>query len=113
MDTINIPKGTQIKLRVAISSDAIVVTHIRIGEKVSTSSQYKFIRDLGTITESESRLTIGANFYTEKNIGPIMNATQVNFKIVFDDQTHELTVEKKKRAEDHFTAYAYVKLIKS
>ena len=113
MDVINIPDGAKIKLRAVISSDAIVVTHIRIGGKVSTSSQYKFTKDLGIVTEPETRLTIGANFYAERNISQIINATQVDFEILFDDESYKLTVEKKKRAEDHFTAYAYVKFIKA
>lgn len=115
METINLPEGVQIKLQVAISSDALVATNIRIGNTIISSKQYKFTKNLGNISELEnSKMTIGANFYvSDNNINQIMNATQVIFKILYDGESQELSIQKKKRTDDFFTVYAYVKFTKS
>lgn len=114
METISIPEGVQVKLRATISSDAVVATHVRVGGLITTSTQYKFTRDLGSIVElKDNIMTIGSHFYVPRNINQIMNTTQVIFKVSYNDEDHELTVEKKKSSNEGFTAYAYVKFIKS
>lgn len=114
MQTITIPEGFPIKLQITISSDAFVVTNIRLKNAITSSKLYKFTRDLGNITElQDSKMTIASNFYVEDdNIDQIFNNTLVNFKILYNGLSQDLDVELKKRTSDFFTAYSYVKLIK-
>lgn len=115
METISVPEGSHLKLQVSISSDALVATNIRIGSTITSSKQYKFNKDLGNISDLEnSKMTIGSNFFvSDDNINQIMNATQVTFKISHNGESQELSIQKKKRTDDFFTVYAYVKFIKS
>jgi len=113
METIKIPEGVQIKLKTTISSDAIVGTNVRLGNKIKAYTNNIFTHDLGDISEIEDKkMTVQSNFNVTQNIDQIMGATQVILEISYNGQSHKLTVKKKKIFSQLFITYAYVKFIK-
>lgn len=116
METISIPEGAQVKLQVAISSEAIVGTNVSLNDVIiRQSKQYKFNMELGTISElNNNGLSIVSSFFvTTGNINQIINNTLATYTISHDNQSHEITVTKQKITNTFFIVYAYVKLTKS
>lgn len=116
METIRIPEGAQVKLQVAISSDAVVATNVSLNDIiVKKSAQYKFNMELGVANELDNNgLSIVSSFFVSTgNINQIINATQAIFTVLFNDESHTIAVQKQKMSNTFFIVYAYVELSKS
>ena len=116
METVSITEGSQAKLQIAISSEAIVGTNVSLNDVIiRQSKQYKFNMELQPIAELDnSGMSIVSSFFvTTGNINHILNNTIATFTISYDDQSHEIKVTKQKITATFFIVYAYVKLIKS
>lgn len=115
METIIIPKEALVRLKTAISSDAVVATNVSLNDViVKKSAQYKFNMELGSGADLDhNSLSIVSSFFVSGNIKQVINTTQVTYTVLFSDEIHEMTVEKQKITDTFFIAYAYVKLVKS
>lgn len=113
MKTLNIPQNAQVKIRTGISSDALVSTDVNINDKIiKKSSLYKFTSDLGVVSDLKHKgLTIVSKlFVSDGNIDAIMNSTQVENILLYEDQKINLDIEKTKITEYFFIVYSSANL---
>jgi len=116
METIEISAGSNVKLIVEISSEAIVGSYISLNDNVIKRSQlYKFNVDLGKIDKIDNAiLSSASNFFVSiGDIDPIFNNTIINYTLEFNGESRAIDGEKVKINEDLFMAFFIVKLKKT
>lgn len=115
MENLEITSGSDVRLLVSVSSDAIAGSNVTLNDAViKKSTQYSFSVDLGKIDDLHNKIvSIVSNFLvTAGNIDPIFNATQIKYTFKFGEDSKEYTCEKVKINNALFMGYFMVKLVK-
>ncbi len=115
METIKIKAGTNVKLIVEISSEAIVGSYVSVDDNVIKRSElYQFNVDLGTIEDLDnSILSAVSNFFVSMgDFKPIFNNTIIKYTLSFSGEQKSFIGDKVKVSNDLFMGFFIVKLVK-
>jgi len=108
MKIIKIPKGSDVKLQVNISSEASVGSNVSLDDVIiKRSTAYNFTKELGKIEDLDGKTVSGSsNFFV--NIGDIdliKTNTIVEYRFKFNEEEKKLTCEKTKLNGRMFVAF--------
>ncbi len=114
METFKMANDSPLKLKVKISSDAIVGSNVRLEEKIIKKSiAYQFDSNMGNTKDLKNKkVTIVSNFFVhDGNIDVIMNNTNVIYTFIDNDNSIDYSGKKLKIDDEMFMIYALIKLV--
>lgn len=115
MDKFKMGNDKEVILKVAISSEALVGSNVKLDKKIiKKSAVYNFDAVLGNSNDiSNKKLNVAINCFVEDNIEQVMHNTIVDFSLSDGENSQNYEGQKLKIDDEFFIIFYVVKLTKS